>query len=54
MGKTKRYHVGTIEPDYNLPKGHEFGKGRGTRILRDKRSKRGKERQAIKNELRGY
>lgn len=54
MGKTWRKTIEFDPRDVTKNQGHDYGKGRGTRVHKDKRSKRGKERQAVKNELRDY
>ena len=55
MGKTNRYHVGTIETkpsDHVKDRGHEYGKGRTVKVHKHKGSKR--ERQKLRNQLKDF
>lgn len=52
---SKKMYVGRFEnkpEDYTKNQGHEYGKGRATRIHKHKNEKRGKSK--LKNELRRY
>lgn len=55
MAKKSVIHVGTVHFDYKrltAEQGHEYGAGRGTKVLRHKNERRPKQR--LRKELREY